>query len=267
MSTTADIGLLNLALFLSLLGIPCLFFWRWRMVDLSKDTIVSVLRMTVQLLLVGFYLRYLFRLDNVFLNIGWLMVMITVANTHIVRRSGLVVSRMFWVTQLSLMIAVILMVGLFLWILIPDSSLVDARYLIPIAGMVLGNCLQGNIRALDAYFTELKNNENAFMADLLQGATVREASEPAFQKAMRSSIAPNLGNMATLGIVSLPGMMTGQMLGGALPLVAAKYQIAIMAAIFMAIVVAISLNLMLCLRVAYTPEGLIDKSIFKPEPS
>ena len=73
--------------------------------------------------------------------------------------------------------------------------------------------------------------------------------------------------MATLGIVFLPGMMTGQILGGALPFVAAKYQIGIMVGIFLAVFCSITLNLQLCLRAAFNSFGVLDKSIFRQQNS
>ena len=128
--------------------------------------------------------------------------------------------------------------------------------------MLLGNCLQGNIRALDTFYSELRDKEQHYLSDLLQGATVREAIQPFFNRAVRSALAPILGSMATLGIVSLPGMMTGQILGGAVPLTAAKYQIAIMVGIFLSMMMAIALNLLLSLKAAFTEFGLLDKQIF-----
>ena len=86
--------------------------------------------------------------------------------------------------------------------------------------------------------------------------------QPFFRRAVRSSLTPIIGSMATLGIVSLPGMMTGQILGGALPLTAAKYQIAIMIAIFLAMVCAIGLNLRLSLASAFDEFGLLRQDIF-----
>ena len=267
MSTVVDISLFNLLAFVAFLFIPLFVLRRWKLVDVSKDMITSVSRMVIQLLLVGLYLKYLFELNNVVVNLLWLTVMITVANTSIVRRAGLCSTRLLVITQISLLCAVAVVVGLFLVVLVQPDSLFDARYLIPITGMLLGNCLQGNIIALEVFFSDLKDNEEAYLADLLLGATVREAAEPALKKAFRSSLTPILGSMATLGIVFLPGMMTGQILGGALPFVAAKYQIGIMVGIFLAVFCSITLNLQLCLRVAFNAFGVLDKSVFRQQKS
>ncbi|AMO54820.1 hypothetical protein GZ77_24890 [Endozoicomonas montiporae] len=265
MSSVIDISLSHLLLFSAFLLVPAYLLYRWQLIELSKSTLISVVRMTAQLMLVGLYLKYLFELNHLWLNIAWLLVMITVANISIVKGAGLRLARFFWVTQVSLMTAIITVCLMFLLILVQPEPFLDARYLIPIAGMLLGNCLQGNIRALETFYTDLRREEANYHSDLLLGATVSEAVQPFFRRAVRTSMTPIVGTMATLGIVSLPGMMTGQILGGALPLIAAKYQIAIMVAIYLSMICAISLNLRLSLRSAFTASGLLREDIFLTE--
>ena len=114
MSTVVDISLFNLLAFVALLLIPLFVLQSWKLVDVNKDMITSVSRMVVQLLLVGLYLKYLFELNNIVVNLLWLTVMITVANTSIVRRAGLCSTRLLVITQVSLLCAVAFVVGLFL---------------------------------------------------------------------------------------------------------------------------------------------------------
>ena len=262
MSESVDINLIDLTLFSTLLIIPGYLLWQWKLIDLSKTLLTSVVRMAVQLLLVGLYLKYLFELNNIWLNLGWLLVMVTVANISILKGARLVPSRLFAATQISLIIAVIGTCLIFLIVLVRPEPFLDARYLIPVSGMLLGNVLQGNIRALETFFTDMHEKEASYHADLLIGATVIEASLPFFRKAMRAAITPIIGSMATIGIVSLPGMMTGQILGGAVPLTAAKYQIAIMMGIFLSSFIAIALNIRLSMRVAFDEAGLLRQDIF-----
>ncbi|MBN2701720.1 MAG: ABC transporter permease, partial [Methylothermaceae bacterium] len=127
----------------------------------------------------------------------------------------------------------------------------DARYLIPLAGMILGNCLQANVIALERFYAAIRKNESEYLTFLLLGATRWEAVRPYFREAVKAAVNPTLASMATLGLVSLPGMMTGQILGGAEPWVAVKYQIAIMVCIFTATTVASILNLALSLTIAF----------------
>lgn len=263
MPESADINLFDLTLFSTLLIFPGYLLWQWKLIDLSRALLSSVVRMTIQLLLVGLYLKYLFELNNIWLNLGWLLVMITVANTSIVKGARLAPSRLFVITQISLIIAVVGTCLIFLAVLVRPEPFIDARYLIPVSGMLLGNCLQGNIRALDSFYSDIREKEACYHADLLIGATVMEATLPFFRKALRASLTPIIGSMATIGIVSLPGMMTGQILGGAIPLTAAKYQIAIMIGIFLSSFIAIALNIRLSLYTAFDETGLVRQQIFK----
>ena len=262
MSSVIDISLIDLFLFGALLSLPAIAFYHWKLFDMSCSMLSSVLRMTAQLLLAGLYLKYLFEWNNIFLNLGWLLIMITVAGISIVKGAGLKLSYLFKATQLSLMVATSSVCFLFIWMLVDPEPFFDARYFIPIAGMLLGNCLQGNIRALETFYSELRQQEANYHSDLLLGATIQEAVQPFFRRAVRSSLTPAIGTMATLGIVSLPGMMTGHILGGALPLTAAKYQIAIMIAIFLAMICAIGINLRLSLQSAFDDFGLLKQDIF-----
>ena len=261
MPSVIDISLNNLLIFSTFLLLPAFLLYRWQLVDLSKNTLISVIRMTAQLMLVGLYLKYLFELNHLWLNLIWLLVMITVANISIVKGAGLRLAHFFRVTQVSLMMAIITVCLMFLMVLVQPAPFLDARYLIPIAGMLLGNCLQGNIRALETFYSDLRREEARYHSDLLLGATVSEAVQPFFRRAVRVSMTPVVGTMATLGIVSLPGMMTGQILGGATPLIAAKYQVAIMVAIYLSMICAITVNLRLSLCTAFSASGLLREDI------
>lgn len=265
MQNASDIHLLNLFGFIALLIIPAYFLWRWQLLSMSRQMLFSVLRMTLQLLLVGLYLKYIFSLNTLWINIAWVVIMMIVANISIVRGANLSLYKLFWPTQASLLIAISITCLLFLIILVQPQPFYDARYLIPLCGMLLGNCLQGNIRALDTFFTHIRENSAQFTSDLFIGATLQEATQPAFRKALKASLNPTIGTMATLGIVTLPGMMPGQILSGILPLTAAKYQIAIMVGIFMAMMLAIALNLRFSLKTAFDHFGMPKKNLFRDE--
>ncbi|MFP4211489.1 MAG: ABC transporter permease, partial [Alkalispirochaeta sp.] len=118
-----------------------------------------------------------------------------------------------------------------------------ARYVVPLAGMVLGNSLRGNIIALDTFRHTLETERELYAARLFSGATPAEAMRPVIARSLAKSLAPTIATTATIGLVSLPGMMTGQILGGAVPFTAIRYQIAIMLAIFASVSLAAVLNI------------------------
>jgi putative ABC transport system permease protein len=104
----------------------------------------------------------------------------------------------------------------------------DPRYAIPLLGMILGNCMTGIALGLDTLTTSLVSRRAGVEAQLMLGATRREAVAPVTRQALRSALMPTINSMSATGVVSLPGMMTGQILGGVPPAEAVKYQILVM---------------------------------------
>jgi putative ABC transport system permease protein len=104
----------------------------------------------------------------------------------------------------------------------------DPRYAIPLLGMILGNCMTGIALGLDTLTTSLVSRRAAVEAQLMLGATRQEAVAPVTRQALRSALMPTINSMSATGVVSLPGMMTGQILGGVPPVEAVKYQILVM---------------------------------------
>jgi len=247
---TLDIGLPQMAVLFGVVLLPWLLLGLLGL-RLGRDIGVSLLRMTLQLGLVGFYLKTLFTLNNPWLNGLWILVMLVVADLTILRRAGLRRRQFFLATFLAVAASVLFSAAYLLLLVIRPPLLYDARYLVPLTGMILGNCLQGNVIALERFYTALRKNENEYLTYLLLGATRWEAVRPYFREAVKAAVNPALAGMATMGLVSLPGMMTGQILGGGEPWLAVKYQIAIMLCIFASTALASILNLKLSLDIAF----------------
>ena len=104
----------------------------------------------------------------------------------------------------------------------------DPSYAIPLLGMILGNCMTGIALGLDTLTTSLVSRRAGVEAQLMLGATRQAAVAPVTRQALRSALMPTINSMAATGVVSLPGMMTGQILGGVPPAEAVKYQILVM---------------------------------------
>ena len=261
---TLDIELPRLALLYGLCLLPGLLLWLIGL-RVSRDIGVSILRMSIQLALVGIYLKMLFNLNNPWLNGLWILMMLLVADLSILRRAGLKV-RYFALATFAAIASSILFSTAFLVILvIQPVHFYDARYIVPLAGMILGNCLQGNVIALERFYSAIRKNENEYSTFLMLGATRWEAVRPYFRDAIKAAINPTIAGMSTMGLVSLPGMMTGQILGGSEPWLAVKYQIAIMICIFISTTIACIINLKLSLNIAFNAfDVLKDEVIEKP---
>jgi len=219
--------------------------------------------MTVQLLFVGFYLAVVFDLDNPWLNAAWLLVMITVADVSVVRGCGIKLTPFAVPLFLSLMVGTAIPLLLSLGPAVGISHLMEARYLIPLSGMILGNCLRADIIGIRAFYEGIRTREKPFLLMLSQGASLKEASLPYLREAFHSALAPTVATMATVGLVSLPGMMTGVILGGADPMTAIKYQILIMISIFSGTAATVALAIRFTARKAFNEYGVLNRRIFR----
>nr|WP_020580503.1 ABC transporter permease [Endozoicomonas elysicola] len=213
MSGSGAVGLVQLALFYSVLLLPGALLWWLGLRGLVKGLAIGVARMTLQLGLIGIYLKFLFDQDSLWLNAVWLLVMLTIANLHILTRAKMSRGHLFWISQFSLLVGVGLVLGGMILVVQPEPWY-QTRYLIPLAGMLLGNCLTGNILVLERFYSAVSERYEQFMADLLLGASLYEALQPFIRDALQAALNPVVATLTTLGLVALPGMMTGQILGG-----------------------------------------------------
>ncbi|MEZ9142542.1 MULTISPECIES: ABC transporter permease [unclassified Shewanella] len=249
-----DISWLALGLFMLVLIVPFAINRSYQL-HLGKEISIAVVRMTLQMALIGLYLQYLFHLDNVWVNLAWLLVMLLVGASAIISKAKLP-KRPLMVpicTGLLLGLMPILLV-MMLWLFQP-TPIYSAQYLIPTAGMLLGNSLSGNIIALQRLFAAFEEKQPQYHGALALGASPKQAAAPFVQTALQQSFAPILASMATTGLVSLPGMMTGQILGGVDPIIAVKYQIVILVAIFATLTISVSTSVSLTVRKLLSHSG------------
>jgi putative ABC transport system permease protein len=235
----------------------------WTRVRLAGTLAVAMLRMTVQLLFVGLYLQVVFDLNLWWLNVLWLLVMTLVADVSIVNGSGLRLSRFAVPVFAALFAGVLIPLLFFVLVIVKPPDWFDARYFIPIAGMIMGNCLRADIVGLRGFYKSLRDGEKPYSLSLAQGATHSEAIAPYMREALEASLAPTIATIATIGLVALPGMMTGVILGGADPMTAIKYQIAIMIAIFTGTAIGVFLAIRLTITASFTAYGVLRLEIFK----
>ncbi len=259
--TMQDISLWKMVAVFGLLIIPLgILYYTNR--NLVKEAAWALVRMTVQLILIGLYLKYLFEINSILLNFLWMFIAIVVADFSIIRQAQLCRRIFFFRMFMGTAFASLTVTLIFVIVILQPDPLYDARYLVPIFGMTLGNCLRGNVIAMERFFNGIRTNEREFVNRLLLGATKMEAVRPFMQQAMQAALSPMFATMATMGIVALPGMMTGQILGGALPWIAIKYQIAIMICIFAIMTLGAFLNIMLVIPVGFDKFGMLRKDIF-----
>lgn len=262
MNRIIDISFLSLAGSYLLLIIP-LGIMLYQRVSMLKETVVAVIRMTLQLLFVGLYLQVVFKLNSPYLNLAWVAVMVLVADMSILKGCRLKIQRFVLPVFVALLAGTALPVMAFVGPVLKLPGWFEAQYVIPLAGMILGNCLRADIIGLNNFYQAIKANEKAYHQSLAYGAGFTEALTPFFREALRSALAPTLASMATIGLVSLPGMMTGVILAGSDPFTAIKYQIGIMIAIFTGTSLTVFLAIRLTIRNSFNSYGILDHKIFR----
>jgi putative ABC transport system permease protein len=129
------------------------------------------------------------------------------------------------------------------------------RYVIPIAGMVLGNSMTGIALALERVFADLDSHANEVLAATALGATPWEAAHPYIRDALRAGLIPTISAMAAVGIVFIPGMMAGQILAGTDPVAATGYQIVVMLMVAAATALGSVIALLLTYRKRFDADG------------
>ncbi|MGB9940030.1 ABC transporter permease [Methanosarcina sp.] len=257
-----DISIPSLVLCFLLLSIPLVISYRMKLHIIGR-TINSVTRMTVQLFLVGVFLTFIFDLNSWVLNLAWILGMVIVASYTTVRNVELKIEKLFFPVILSFTASNLSMLLYFNEFVLDLGNLLEARYLIPIGGMILGNSLSGNVVGIGEFYADIKRNENRYLYNLSLGASRYEALLPYIRKCLRSAVRPTLANIATTGIVFLPGMMTGQILGGASPLLAIKYQISIMIVIYVSTALSTTLSILASIQATFDEFGLVRKEIYR----
>jgi putative ABC transport system permease protein len=226
MTTYIQIGTPQLALAAALLLVN-IFLSLVLKLGLARDLTVAALRMTVQLLLVGLVLDWVFSVRDPWVILGMALLMTVLASRAALQRTRRHFPGIYWRTLVTILGASFLVTGTALTGVLRVEPWYDPQYLIPLLGMLLGNALNGISLGLDR-FLEGCARRGHIDALLALGATRWEAARGEVREALRTGLVPLINSMMIMGIVSLPGMMTGQILAGAAPGDAVRYQLMIL---------------------------------------
>jgi putative ABC transport system permease protein len=208
---------------LSLLSLPL-------RLDLTRSLLVSGLRMTIQLLLVGLVLKALFESRHPLVMAAIAAVMLAVAAREVAARQErrLAGTWGYGLGALAMFLSSFTMILVALTIIVRPEPWWTPQYAVPMLGMLLGNTMTGIALALDRLNQGAWEQRPQIEARLLLGCPAAEAIGDLRRRAARAGMLPTINTMAAAGVVSLPGMMTGQILAGSPPVEAVKYQILIL---------------------------------------
>jgi putative ABC transport system permease protein len=196
---------------------------------LERSLLIASLRTVVQLLLVGLVLQWVFQVERFIIVLAMLAIMTGIAGYTAFTRSTHTYAGMLLDTMLAVWASSWFILAYAMFAVLQGSrSWHDPQYAIPLLGMILGNTLNGITLGLAGVLDGLQSGREQIETLLALGATRWEAAREAIRKALTTATTPIINSMMVVGIVSLPGMMTGQLLSGVEPIQAVKYQIIIM---------------------------------------
>ena len=196
----------------------------------TKLLMVASIRMTVQLTLAGLILTYIIKNPHPLFTILYLLLMTGFAIYTVLSRNKDINKRFKIIVSFSLASTGLVIVSFFILVVV-GVSLFNPQYTIPISGMIIGNAMTGVGLGLKTFNENIKSQRAQIDSLLNIGAAPQKVLIPFVNQALETALLPTLHSMVGMGIISLPGMMTGQILAGTLPTTAILYQIAVIVAI------------------------------------
>ncbi|MGD1855566.1 MAG: iron export ABC transporter permease subunit FetB [Leptolyngbyaceae cyanobacterium] len=226
-STTIELDLIRIIWALGLAAVA-IGLSVWQQLGLASTLAIASLRTVVQLFAIGIFLDIVFTLPSPGLVLLVLLVMTTVAALTARNRIGKDIPRLALWLWGAIFISTALTITYTMAVVVRPELWYAPRYLIPLTGMVLGNSLTAASLTGERLVTALRNNRTEIETHLSLGATPNQAIADYRRDAVKAGLIPTVNSMMVVGLVTLPGMITGQILGGAAPLNAALYQMLIM---------------------------------------
>lgn len=214
----------------------------------DREILISSIRMTLQLVLTGYILVYVFKNPNPFITVGIILMMEAFAIYTVYRKfKGRLSLALKKVIALSLASGTLFCLLYFLFVVVQISPWYNPQYFVPIAGMIVGNSMTGVSLGIKSLLEGMSTQKALVEEALVLGATPQAATKKIINSTFDAAILPTINSMVGMGIVFLPGMMTGQILSGTSPTTAIAYQIAIM----LGILGSVSLSVILTLQFGY----------------
>ncbi|XP_077232947.1 protein ALUMINUM SENSITIVE 3-like [Tasmannia lanceolata] len=228
---------------------------------LEKEMIYSMARAFLQLSVIGFVLQFIFTQKN----IGWILLaylfMVSVAGytagqraKHVPRGKFVAGASILAGTSVTMFVLLLLKVFPF-----------TPRYIIPVAGMMVGNAMTVTGVTMKRLRDDIKTQKNLVETALALGATPRQATLQLVKRSLIIALSPVLDNAKTVGLISLPGAMTGLIMGGASPLEAIQLQIVVMNMLIGAATVSSITSTYLCWPAFFTKAYQLETSVFSSD--
>lgn len=219
-------------------------------VNQTKLLLVASLRMTVQLVIVGYILQYVFSNPKPIFTIIFLIIMLVFSIDRVIKSKKDLNHNFKIAIGASLTFSGLFILVFFVTVVV-GKSIFNPQYTIPLAGMIIGNSMTGVNIAIKTFMDDISKEKNKINTLLNLGVEPKDILKPFANNALETALIPTMNSMLGMGIIFLPGMMTGQMLSGTLPTTAIMYQIAIMIAVCTSVCITVFLSLNLGYKSLY----------------
>ena len=245
--TSIDISIGEVVASLALVAVAIAVTF-WRRTGLEGDYLIAVARSFVQLVAIGYVIQAIFDEDSLLL-VGALIAVMVLFGAFTARRRAARVPSAFGPLVVALSLAAVVTLGLVIGLGIFEP---EARYLVPVGGMVIGNAMTASAVALNRLGDEFDDEGPRIEATLALGATSTQAAAPTIRRSMRSAMIPLVDSTKTTGLIFFPGTMVGMLLAGAEPVDAVRLQIVLLWTLFGAIAISVLVATTLAYRNFFT---------------
>lgn len=227
MNDLINLDLTHLALSISLIFVLIGISIHQRF-GLERTLAWGAVRCVVQLLVVGYLLKYVFEIDQWWLVLIIVGIMATIAGFTGAGRIQFPLPHRGLILTASIMVSTGLTLAVGLGLVVRPETWWEPQYFIPLAGIFLGNSMNSAALGAERLSSAFRSSRLEVETFLALGFSPRESCQRLRREAFRAALLPTINTMFVIGIVQLPGVMTGQMMAGVDPFLAAKYQIFIM---------------------------------------
>ncbi len=224
------------------------FIVKLKKIPREKLIVMAALRMTLQLILVGYILVFVLDYPNPWITVLIVSIMLGFAIINVYQRSN---HQLYFPIKkfiaMAMIIGITINLGYFMLVVLQLDPWYEPQYFIPISGMIIGKTMTGMTLGMNNLLSGLNDQKDKIENSLMLGASPKEAVRSIVNRAFDDAMLPTINAMVGMGIIFLPGMMTGQIIAGQSPITAVKYQVSVM----LGVVGTVSITVLIFLQLSY----------------
>ncbi|BBM82002.1 ABC transporter permease [Candidatus Uabimicrobium amorphum] len=220
---------------------------------LEKDLLIGTTRTFVQLFVMGYLLKFIFQINTYYLVLAFFTWMIFWAAHAVKGRTKERTIPLLFPTFMAMLVSCMLVTIIVTSLVVQVKPWYKPQYFIPIGGMIVGNSMNGIAVALERMLSEMRKQRDEIEMFLCIGANCQEATASIVASSIKAGMIPSINALMTVGLVTLPGMMTGQILAGVNPMTAVKYQIIVMLMLTTSTAISCIILIHVVRRICFTP--------------